>query len=164
MLGRPFVVTANACIRSSAFDTVGLFDTNLITAEDTDWGWRAYFAGLAMQYCDNIRVKHFHPVTPGGLFHQFYEYGENETPVFLKNRDRLSYRELSKRLWIVPWSYRRTMKTIFFRLPWSMITSRENYKKCLLLLGKEIGYRAGRLHSNFTYPETWKWFRLFIQD
>lgn len=160
----PFVITANALIRRSVFDRVGLFDTNLITAEDTEWGWRAYFSGVKMCYCPEIKVKHFHPITPGGLFHQFYEYGVNETYLFLKHRSRIPDDELARRLWFTPWRYRRVMKTIFLRLPISILFSKKIFKQCILLLAKEMGYRSGRLLTNFSHPSTWRWFDLFISD
>ncbi|MCD6385079.1 glycosyltransferase [Candidatus Sumerlaeota bacterium] len=164
MLLFPFVITANAMIRRSVFDKVGLFDTNLITAEDTEWGWRAHFSGFKMHYCPEVVVKHFHPVTPGGLFHQFYEYGVNETYLFLKHRSRIPADEMTRRLWFTPWRYRRVMKTIFLRMPLSILFSPRLLKRCILLLAKEIGYQGGRLQTNFLHPSTWKWFDLFISD
>ncbi len=160
----PFVITANAFIRKGVFERVGLFDTALITSEDTEWGWRAHFHGIRMQYCPDVRVSHFHPISPSGLFHQFLEYGINETHVFLKHREHISKGELARRLWIMPWCYRKFMTTVFCRWPVSLILSKRHYKRSMMFLAKEIGYRSGRLLANFEKPETWKWFNLFIGD
>ncbi|MCX7765499.1 MAG: glycosyltransferase [Candidatus Sumerlaeia bacterium] len=164
MLSFPFVITANAFIRREVFDRIGLFDTELQTAEDTDWGWRAHFAGIKMAYLPDNVVWHFHPVSPAGIFHQFYEYGVNETRVFLKHHSRLREKELSQRLWLMPWTYRRTMKIIFLCLPFWFLLSGEKINAVKLILAKELGYRAGRLTANFAHPETWRWFNIFVTD
>ncbi len=164
MLLFPFVITANALIRRDVFDRIGLFDTELQTAEDTDWGWRAHFAGIKMAYLPDNVVWHLHPVSPAGIFHQFYEYGVNETRVFLKHYSQLGKKELAQRLWLMPWTYRRTMKIIFVRLPFWFLLSREKLNDINLILAKELGYRAGRLKANFMHPETWRWFNIFLTD
>lgn len=164
MLPFPFVITANAFIRRQVFAQIGLFDTSLITSEDVDWGWRAHFAGFKMRFLPDNRIRHFHPISPAGLFHQFYEYGLNGTRVYLKHQRHFPYKELVQRFWLMPWTYRRTMKTIFFRLPIGFLFSKNKYKNSILLLAKEIGYRGGRLRANLSHPETLRWLNIFITD
>lgn len=53
-----FAITANLAIRREVFDHIGGFDPRFPTAEDSDFGWRFFAAGLAMSYCPTATVSH----------------------------------------------------------------------------------------------------------
>ncbi|WP_321532013.1 glycosyltransferase [uncultured Desulfuromonas sp.] len=53
-----FGATANMLSCRSIFDAVGLFDPDLYSGGDCDWGKRAYNAGYLVQYSDCVLVRH----------------------------------------------------------------------------------------------------------
>jgi glycosyltransferase involved in cell wall biosynthesis len=56
---RNAAATANLLASTSAFVTVGLFDTSLNPSfEDWDWTTRVFRAGLPLVYSDQVRVRH----------------------------------------------------------------------------------------------------------
>lgn len=57
--GRNYSVTANMFAHKSAFKHVGLFDENLFSGGDREWGLRATYKGLIIGYADSAVV--FHP-------------------------------------------------------------------------------------------------------
>lgn len=72
---RPFAVTANVAFRRETFDQVGRFDPNLIRAQDKDFGWRFFGAGLKMAYRPDALVLHRHRDDAWGLFVQHFGWG-----------------------------------------------------------------------------------------
>jgi glycosyltransferase involved in cell wall biosynthesis len=71
----PYAVTANAAFRKATFARVGLFDAQLITGEDKDFGRRFFAAGLEMQYAPRAAAFHRHRTTTGAFFKQQVGYG-----------------------------------------------------------------------------------------
>jgi glycosyltransferase involved in cell wall biosynthesis len=69
-LAEPFALTANVAFRRQVFATLGLFDPGFVTAEDVDFGWRFFAAGLAMTYCPQATVSHRLRSTPWRLVRQ----------------------------------------------------------------------------------------------
>lgn len=74
-LSRPFPITANVAFRRETFDAIGLFDTRLRTAQDKDFGWRFFDAGLKLVYSERALVLHRHRPTARGLFMQHVMWG-----------------------------------------------------------------------------------------
>ena len=74
-LSRPFAVTANVAFRRETFEKIGLFDARLRTAEDKDFGWRFFDAGLKLVYNERALVFHRHRPTGWGLFRQHVMWG-----------------------------------------------------------------------------------------
>jgi O-antigen biosynthesis protein len=72
---RPFAATGNAAFRREVFDTIGLFDPWLITAEDQDFSWRFFAAGLRLAYSERALVLTHHRPTAWGLFKQYIGWG-----------------------------------------------------------------------------------------
>ncbi len=50
--------TANLIVRRAVMDTVGPFDTTLLSGGDMDWGKRAELAGIATRYAHEVSVVH----------------------------------------------------------------------------------------------------------
>lgn len=51
-------VTANMFTYTESFNKIGLFDSNLLSGGDYQWGKRAYLAGSKIDYVPNVLVKH----------------------------------------------------------------------------------------------------------
>jgi len=69
-LPEPFAITANVAFRRQVFGSVGLFDPEFVTAEDVDFGWRFFAAGLNMVYAPGATVAHRLRPTVWQLFRQ----------------------------------------------------------------------------------------------
>jgi glycosyltransferase involved in cell wall biosynthesis len=71
----PFVITANAAYRKTIIDEVGGFDSRFPVAgyEDTDLGWRSYFAGARFCHEPDAIVMHHHRTTLRGLYYMGYK-------------------------------------------------------------------------------------------
>ena len=65
-----FAITANVAFRREVFDRVGLFDPEFVTAEDVDFGWRFFGAGLELVYVPDATVAHRLRAGPMELFRQ----------------------------------------------------------------------------------------------
>jgi glycosyltransferase involved in cell wall biosynthesis len=65
-----FAITSNVAFRRETFDRVGLFDPRFVTAEDVDFGWRFFDAGLEMSYRAQATVSHRLRATGWELFRQ----------------------------------------------------------------------------------------------
>jgi glycosyltransferase involved in cell wall biosynthesis len=72
---RPFAATGNVAFRREVFDTIGLFDPWLRTAEDQDFSWRFFAAGLRLTYSERALVLIHHRPTDWGLFKQHVGWG-----------------------------------------------------------------------------------------
>src|SRR4029077_3232670 len=53
-----FAITANVAFRREVFDRIGGFDPGFVTAEDVDFGWRFFGAGLELEYVADATVSH----------------------------------------------------------------------------------------------------------
>ncbi|MEX2409825.1 MAG: glycosyltransferase [Candidatus Paceibacterota bacterium] len=51
-------LTANLITWKRNFDAVGLFNENLMSGGDNEWGWRATSQGIPIVYSENVIVKH----------------------------------------------------------------------------------------------------------
>ncbi len=51
-------VTANMFSKKNVFDKVGLFDDELLSGEDINWGIKAQHKGYKIAYCPEVIVKH----------------------------------------------------------------------------------------------------------
>jgi glycosyltransferase involved in cell wall biosynthesis len=72
---RPFATTGNVAFRREVFDTIGLFDPWLIRAQDQDFSWRFFAAGLRLAYSERALVLTHHRPTGWGLFKQHVGWG-----------------------------------------------------------------------------------------
>lgn len=84
-LSRPFAVTANVAFRRETFDRIGLFDPRLRTAEDKDFGWRFFDAGMKLVYSERALVFHRHRPTGWALFKQHVMWGYGAALVHQKH-------------------------------------------------------------------------------
>ena len=50
--------TANMFTRPAVFERVGLFNTQLKSSGDVEWGQRVYAAGYSQIYADSVRIAH----------------------------------------------------------------------------------------------------------
>jgi glycosyltransferase involved in cell wall biosynthesis len=94
----PFPGTANVAFRRKTFETIGVFDPNLPTAEDKDFGWRFLDAGLKLSYNARALVLHRHRDSAWKLFLQFVGWGHGAALVHRKHRP--------------PWSLRRELPDV----------------------------------------------------
>lgn len=74
-LDEPFAITANVAFRRNVFARIGGFDPAFVTAEDVDFGWRFFAAGLKMAYAPAATVAHRTPPNAWQLFRKQAEYG-----------------------------------------------------------------------------------------
>jgi glycosyltransferase involved in cell wall biosynthesis len=56
--GRHYGPTANVFTLRQVFDRVGLFDANLKSGGDREWGQRVHASGRAVVYAEGVRVQH----------------------------------------------------------------------------------------------------------
>ncbi len=74
-LDEPFAITANVAFRRDVFARIGVFDPAFVTAEDVDFGWRFFAAGLKMAYAPAATVAHRTRPNAWQLFRQQAGYG-----------------------------------------------------------------------------------------
>jgi GT2 family glycosyltransferase len=74
-LDEPFAITANVAFRRDVFARIGGFDPAFVTAEDVDFGWRFFAAGLKMAYAPAATVAHRTRPNAWQLFRQQAGYG-----------------------------------------------------------------------------------------
>jgi GT2 family glycosyltransferase len=53
-----WAVTANMIARKQCFDEAGLFDSQMLSGGDQDWGRRAADASFAIEYAPEVKVNH----------------------------------------------------------------------------------------------------------
>jgi glycosyltransferase involved in cell wall biosynthesis len=72
-----YVITANAMVRKSALEEVGMFDERFEYAvgEDVELGERLERAGCTFHYEESAVVLHWNVDSLGGLYHHFYMRG-----------------------------------------------------------------------------------------
>ena len=72
-----YVITANAMIRKTALEKVGMFDERFRYAvgEDADLGRRLYQAGCGFCYDEKIKVKHWNVDNVFDLYRHFFKRG-----------------------------------------------------------------------------------------
>jgi cellulose synthase/poly-beta-1,6-N-acetylglucosamine synthase-like glycosyltransferase len=83
------VITGNAAYRADAFRKVGLFDANMYTGAEVDFGWRVQWAtGKKAVYVPDAVV--YHKFSPGvrRLFRHFRIYGYSEITLGTVYKDR----------------------------------------------------------------------------
>jgi O-antigen biosynthesis protein len=104
-LSRPFAATANVAFRRRQLDRLGGFDTALPRAQDKDFSWRFFAAGLRLEYRPRAVVLHRHPQSVRGLFALYAAWGYGAALLHAKHdlpwgpRDELGkYRELAAAL------------------------------------------------------------------
>jgi glycosyltransferase involved in cell wall biosynthesis len=51
-------ITANLIARREVFEKIGLFDDQLLSGGDIDWGWRANHHQFEIVYASNVKVYH----------------------------------------------------------------------------------------------------------
>ena len=57
-VARGSCATANLVVARDVFDRVGLFNADLVSGGDTEWGERAHRAGVPIRYDEGVRVAH----------------------------------------------------------------------------------------------------------
>jgi cellulose synthase/poly-beta-1,6-N-acetylglucosamine synthase-like glycosyltransferase len=91
----------NAFYRSDAFRAVGLFDENLVTAEDVELHRRVRAMGMRLKTSPQLFVWHDKRPTPLGLFRQMRRFAEGRVQLSRKMPDTL--RPLHRLMgWSVP--------------------------------------------------------------
>lgn len=89
---RPWFLFGTAAVRREVFDQVGLFDTSFRQgAEDIDFCWRFFDAGLEVVDCPKAVVFHRHRVTRHGLWRQHVGYARGQAVLSRKYPDRASW-------------------------------------------------------------------------
>ncbi len=79
----------NAFYRSDAFRAVGLFDENLVTAEDVELHRRVREMGMRLKTSPQLFVWHDKRPTPRGLFRQMRRFAEGRVQLSRKVPDTL---------------------------------------------------------------------------
>jgi glycosyltransferase involved in cell wall biosynthesis len=105
---RPFAVTSNVAFRKGTFERIGLFDPELVKAQDKDFGWRFFNAGdLKLAYSPGALVMHRHRSTAWQLFTQHVGWGYGAALLHQKHGlpwnlrlEARKQRELASAAWI----------------------------------------------------------------
>lgn len=86
----PYVITANAAYAADMVRRAGDFDPTFPVAgyEDTDLGWRSYFAGARFCYVPQALVLHHHRTSLQGLFYMGYKGGFGREILINKFRNK----------------------------------------------------------------------------
>jgi glycosyltransferase involved in cell wall biosynthesis len=74
----------SAAVRRSAFERIGLFDTELRGCEDIDLSWRLLLAGFEIDWRPRALVFHRHPATIRALVRQRVRYGRGHASLIAK--------------------------------------------------------------------------------
>ena len=107
-----FVHGCNIAARRELFNLIGVFDTRFgpgapfSAAEDTDLVWRAFRAGIPVEYVPDMRVQHFHGrKRKDDIDHLQYLYHFGNGALLAKHRR--GGRLLARHLW---WNLRNGMR------------------------------------------------------
>ncbi len=154
----PYAQTANAAFRKEVFDRIGLFDEELITAEDSDVLWRMQLeTGFRLCYRPEAVAWHRHRSTTAGLWRQTIGWGIGDAILYKKYRRHLR-RDPWRRLL---WQYRRILglaslslrRWVAVKLQWSSVELLEDaYLSLLFNGGLRLGRLKGSLASRVFYP------------
>jgi len=79
--------SCNMVVKKSVLDKVGLFDENMVTAEDIDLNYRIVKAGYKLSYNPHMRIYHYHRVTVVGFLRQAFWNGYGRKQLVDKNID-----------------------------------------------------------------------------
>lgn len=71
----PYLITMNMAIRRAAFIDIGLFDIQMLRAEDADLSYRLHLAEHNFTYAHDAIVYHQNPNSLGALFKKGYQHG-----------------------------------------------------------------------------------------
>ena len=92
----PWFLLGTAAVRRDVFDKVGVFDTTFPPgAEDIDFCWRFFDAGLKVVECPRAIAFHRHRVTQRALWRQHVGYARGQAVLSRKHPER------------APWGWRR---------------------------------------------------------
>jgi len=92
----PWFLFGTAAVRRDVFNKVGVFDTTFPPgAEDIDFCWRFFDAGLKVVECPKAIVFHRHRVTQRALWRQHVGYARGQAVLSRKHPER------------APWGWRR---------------------------------------------------------
>lgn len=71
----PYLITMNMAIRRAAFIDIGLFDIQMLRAEDTDLSYRLHLVEHKFAYAHDAIIYHHNPNSLGALFKKGYQHG-----------------------------------------------------------------------------------------
>jgi GT2 family glycosyltransferase len=146
----PYLITMNMAIRRAAFIDIGLFDTQMLRAEDTDLSYRLHFAGHNFVYARDAIVYHQNPSSLNALFKKGYQHGfwnvklakKHQCLIFSMHKriDRYGYMRIiraAKKFVLKSWQYKQ----------WAII------ELCQFVFdsGKKLGMLCGSIRFWFFY-------------
>lgn len=112
-----YVITANAMIRKTALEKVGMFDERFSYAvgEDADLGRRLFQAGCGFCYDDKIMVKHWNVDNVFDLYRHFFKRGYYDVlnPALLPSRVTVSSDSVFSEI--------KKIALLLSRLTWALI-------------------------------------------
>jgi glycosyltransferase involved in cell wall biosynthesis len=87
VFGYPYAISANIGFHRKLFDTIGGFDESFAVpgSEDTDYGWRAHFAGYSMGAAPSAVVHYRLRATLKAFLRQQYRYAKSHSQVYAKH-------------------------------------------------------------------------------
>lgn len=86
---------AYGAYRRSTFDEIGLYDEDLVYAEDNELNDRLTRAGRTVLLSPEIRVRYFTRETMGAFFKQYFRYGRGRTRYVLRAPGSVRLRHLA---------------------------------------------------------------------
>ncbi|MBN1546437.1 glycosyltransferase [Trichloromonas sp.] len=96
----PHITTANACYLRTSLEKIGLFDESFPFAagEDRDIGERLAMAGGTFVFAEAAIIRHKHPQTLEGFYHQRFRHGSGQFYTVLKKYSKISLPQMLKEI------------------------------------------------------------------
>jgi cellulose synthase/poly-beta-1,6-N-acetylglucosamine synthase-like glycosyltransferase len=86
----PYGQTANTAFRKVIFETIGGFDSSLLSGGDVDMSWRMQMeTSYKLTYCEGSIVEHRHRTSLKGLFKQQFRYGFGRISLYKKYNEQI---------------------------------------------------------------------------
>ncbi len=83
----PYIITMNMAIRKNGLIDIGLFDTKMIRAQDTDLSYRLFIKKHKFSYAEHATIYHKNPDSLIALFRKGYQHGHWNVKLLKKHKN-----------------------------------------------------------------------------
>ena len=142
----PYMASGNAAIKKSIIIELGMFDEELIKAEDGDLSYRLYESGHIFGYAPEAVVFHQNEKTLKGLFKEGFAHGFWAVKAWKKHRNIL----LESRISFFLRSYIEILKALFMLL-FTVAFPRKYTNHFLYKLTFNLGKKSGLLFGSIKF-------------
>lgn len=142
----PHITTANACYLRTSLEKIGLFDESFPFAagEDRDIGERLAMAGGTFVFAEAAIIRHKHPQTLEGFYHQRFRHASGQFYAKIKQDNKISFCQILKEIDC------RTLISLGFRIVFFKMSKRERLRRQLQFIDCSA-YTSGLLWRCLIY-------------